>query len=274
MPLIPAPDSPPLTAAETHAGESGKHNEDRFALQHYRTAEGESVTLAVVCDGIGGNRAGEVAAQLAVEAIVATVAETDAGDNVTPDYRAIFTAAVERASAAITEKSNADFNLRGMGTTCAIVVLHGARLYTGYVGDSRIYLLRRGHLWQVSVDHTWLQAALENKIIQPEAAPGHPNAHVLLRYLNDRVKAKPDFRLRLPDDASPEESEANQGLRLEPGEAVLLCSDGLSDVVAREVIEAQLRAGPPQRAVAELITLARGAGGPDNITAIVLQVPE
>jgi protein phosphatase len=268
MPLIAATGSPLLTGAGTHAGETGKHNEDRFAVRFFRTLEGGPVTLAVVCDGIGGNRAGEVAAELAVEAIVTTVAEAD-----DVNYRPVLTAAVARATAAITERSNTSLEFRGMGTTCAIALMIGQRLYLGYVGDSRLYVLRRGRLRQVSVDHTWLQAALDNKIIAPEEARGHPNAHVLLQYINDRVKAKPDFRLRLPDDVSTEESESNQGLRLEPGEAVLVCSDGLSEVVPHDEIEAQLLALSPQRAVDELIAQARNAGGPDNITAIVLRVP-
>ncbi|MGQ0603764.1 MAG: PP2C family protein-serine/threonine phosphatase [Anaerolineales bacterium] len=269
MPLTPTSDSPLLVGFGTHAGESGKHNEDRCAVKFFRAPDGEAVTLAVVCDGIGGNRAGEVAAELAVTAIASAVAESEAGD-----YRAIFTTAIDRATASITEQAQKNLDYRGMGTTCAIAVMHGWRLYTGYVGDSRLYVLRRNHLQQISVDHTWLQAALEHKIITPGEAANHPNAHVLLQYINDRVKAKPDLRLRLPDDASSEESESNQGLRLEPGEAVLLCSDGLSDVVSADDIEGCLKTLPPQRAVDGLIELARKAGGPDNITAIVLRVPE
>jgi protein phosphatase len=257
-----------LVGSGTHAGESGKHNEDRFTVRFFRDEADEPVTLAVVCDGIGGNRAGEVAADLAVQSIVATVSQWNGHD-----LRAIFTAAVNRASAEIAALSKTKLDYHGMSTTCAIALLRGSRLHTAYVGDSRLYLLRRDRLIQISIDHTWVQAALEHKLLTPTEAAQHPNRHVLLRYIGEKVKAKPDFRLRLPDDVSPEESENNQGLRLEPGEAVLVCSDGVSDVVNPRDIERCLATLLPQGAVDELIVLARRAGGPDNITAIVLRAP-
>jgi serine/threonine protein phosphatase PrpC len=94
-----------------------------------------------------------------------------------------------------------------------------------------------------------------------------------LRHLGGDPDEKPDFRLCLSDDEMPEQSERNQGLKLAPGDTVLLCSDGLTDVVEDADIERVVNERDPQAAVDELIQLARRNGGPDNITVIVMRVP-
>jgi protein phosphatase len=270
MPLKPVKKSDLIVAAGSHPGETGKNNEDRYALHTYQTPRGEPVTLAVVCDGVGGHRAGEVASDLAVQTIVEHVARGDGGD-----YQSIFTEAVTRASDLIAERAESNLELKGMATTCAIALVQAQRLYTAYVGDSRVYLYRRARdeIRQTSVDHTWLQAAVEHGLIKPEDAPSHPNQHVLLRHLGGKDDAQPDFRLKLADDEPVEQSEANQGLRLEPGDTVLVCSDGLSDLVKGDEIVAVLRKQKPEPAVDELIRLARQRGGHDNITLVVLSLP-
>lgn len=260
-----------VVAADTHPGETGKNNEDHYAVRTFTAPDAQPVTLAIVCDGVGGNRAGEVASALAVDVISHRVAESD-GD----DYRAIFTEAVAQASREIANLADTNLEYKGMATTCAIAVVHGRQLFTAYVGDSRLYLYRRGpdRIRQISVDHTWLQAAVEHGLIKPEDAPAHPNQHVLLRHLGSKSDAKPDFRLKLADYESPEDAETNQGMAIDPGDTVLLCSDGLSDLVKSDEIGVALRVYAPAKAVDELITLARQRGGHDNITVIVLRLPD
>ncbi len=268
MPLIPVSESELLTAAGTHPGESGKNNEDNYALAFFRAPDGDPVTLAVVADGVGGNRAGEIASSLTVRAITEEVAQSEG-----TEYVPILTQAIQQATAVLVEHSKIFFEYVGMGTTCAVALVRARRLYTAYVGDSRLYLLRRGQIRQISLDHTWLQAAVDYKLISAEEAATHPNQHVLLRYIGGRVNAKPDFRLILDSAETPEQSEANQGLCLEPGDGVLVCSDGLSDLVSNEEIGEVMKAHEPQAAVEKLIALARQRGGHDNITVIVLRVP-
>ncbi|MBP7693365.1 MAG: serine/threonine-protein phosphatase [Anaerolineales bacterium] len=269
MSLTSAPDSNLITAAGTHPGETGKNNEDRFAVLFFRAPGGEPVTVGLVCDGVGGHSAGEVASDMAVRLISEQIAR-GAGD-----YPAVFTQAVAAASAQIAELAEANLQQRGMATTCAIALVHGRRLYTAYVGDSRLYLYRRasGRLRQISVDHTWLQAAVEHGLIRPEEMASHPNQHVLLRHLGGKTDAQADLRIKLTETETPAESEANQGLRLEAGDTVLLCSDGLSDLVRADEIEQALAGALLQPAVDGLIDLARQRGGFDNITIVVMRVP-
>jgi protein phosphatase len=146
------------------------------------------------------------------------------------------------------------------------------RLYTAYIGDSRSYLVRRGSIVQTSVDHTFVQEAIEGGLLTPAEAKNHPHRHVVRRHMGGDPNVRADFRLRLSDDELPEQSMRNQGVLLDPGSQLVLCSDGLSDLVEAGEILQVLSAFPPSKAVDELIILARRRGGHDNITAIVMQV--
>ncbi len=265
--MTPASTSHLNLGSGTHPGETGKNNEDSFAVQFFRAANGEPATLAVVCDGVGGYRAGEVASALAVKAIVESVAACQ-----DDQYLAAFTNGVNSATQQLTKESEVNDDLKGMGTTCAIALIVGRRLYTGYVGDSRLFLLRPSGLRQISVDHTWLQAAIEYGLLTPEEALTHPNQHVLLRHLGTRGESKADIRLKLADDETPDQSEQNQGLTLDVGDTVLVCSDGLSDLVKAPDLEQVLTAAEPPAAVDRLILMARQRGGHDNITVVVMRV--
>ncbi len=258
-------------AAGSHPGMSGKNNEDRYAVSaHFLDPERtRPAVLAVVADGIGGHRAGEVAAELAVNTISQAVAESDGRDPAQTLQQAIIS-----ASQAVLEMSESDPALRGMGTTCACAWVIEDRLYTASVGDSRIYLMRDGGIRQLTRDHTWVQEAIENGLISPEQARAHPNAHVIRRYLGSRQQVVPDLRLHLRPAESDAHAEANQGMRLKPGDVLLLCSDGLTDLVEAEEILELVRARGPENSLDELIDLANRRGGHDNITLITLRYPE
>ncbi len=265
--MIPTPHSELTVAHGTHPGETGKNNEDRYAVQHYYGPGGELVTLAVIADGIGGNRAGEVAAELAVNTVTAAV-----GASANPDYALVLDEAMRAAARAIHEAGESRGSYRGMGTTCSAVLVAGRRLYTAYIGDSRIYLVRRGYIVQTSVDHTFVQEALELGLLTPEDARNHPHRHVVRRHLGQDPNVKADFRLRLAEDEAPEHSMRNQGVLLDPGSQLLLCSDGLSDLVEQPEVHQALASNEPAGAVNALIELARQRGGHDNITVIILRV--
>jgi len=252
----------------THPGETGKNNEDNYTTAAFQNAAGETVTLLMVADGIGGHRAGEVASALAVENVVAQLKQSEG-----TDFRQLIEQAIQRAAQAVSARSQTKRELTGMGTTCVVALIAGRRLYAGYIGDSRLYLLQGGTLRQVSVDHTWIQQALEHGLLTPAEAKLSFQRHVVLKHIGKDPQVEPDFRLRLAPGETAEQSEAHQGLQLEAGEGVVLCSDGLSDLVEAEEILALLTSQTPQAAVDALITLARQRGGHDNITVIAGIVP-
>jgi len=252
----------------THPGETGKNNEDCYAVKTFHPAGGESLTLGLVADGIGGHRAGEVASELAVRVITEVV-----GQSAGQDYHAILAEAFVQAARRVAEHALSKPEYQGMGTTCVAALIAGQRLYTAYVGDSRLYLIQHQTIRQISIDHTWVQEAMEHGLLTREEARQSPQRHVVRRHLGNNPDVQPDFRLRLAAAETPEQSERNQGLRLEPGDSVLLCSDGLGDLAEEAEILNALTASEPQAAVEALIALARQRGGPDNITVVVMQVP-
>jgi protein phosphatase len=265
--MIPTPHSEHDVQHGTHPGETGKNNEDRYAVANFYGEGGEAVTLALVCDGIGGNRAGEVASELAVNTIREAVARSSGAD-----YPGILDQAISLAARAVYESAHGRSEYKGMGTTCAAALLVGRRLYTAYAGDSRIYLARRGGILQTTVDHTFVQEAIEMRLLSPEEAKNHPHRHVVRRHLGGDPNVKADFRLRLSEAEAPEQSMRNQGVLLDPGSKLLLCSDGLSDLVEAPEILQVLDAHKPRGAVETLIKMARQRGGHDNITVIAIYV--
>ncbi len=264
-------ETPHLTyAALSHPGEAREINEDRYSVTSY---EGEvdrlPALLALVADGIGGHQAGEVAAQIAIEEIVRVMAASENDDPI-----ASLRQAVVSAGRAISRTSAQDEALQGMGSTIAAAWIVGRRLFTCSVGDSRIYLLRDKELRQISIDHTWVQEAINHGIIKPEEARNHPNAHVLHRHLGGEKDPEPDFRLKLSPSESEEQSLANQGMDLQTGDQLLLCSDGLTDLVEDRELKGALANNPAKSAISQLIELARARGGHDNITAVTVVVPD
>jgi len=258
--------------AHTHPGMTGKNNEDRYAVASFttNTQDKTPILFAVLADGIGGHRGGEVAAELAVNHIMQSLAKSDGKYS-----RHIIEQAVNEASDAIAAHSATNEDLKGMGSTCAIAWIIGDKLYTGYVGDSRMYLMRGARIQQLTVDHTWVQEAIEKGILTPEQAREHPNVHVIRRYLGSPVPPDPDFRLILFDGEGAHHPENNQGVKLQPNDTILLCSDGLTDLVWNdEILENVRRLRPNLREAARtLVDLANSRGGHDNITVVLIAVP-
>jgi protein phosphatase len=256
--------------ALTHPGMKGKNNEDSFGVSAFSGGiwGARPILLAVLSDGIGGHRAGEVASAIAVEQISRIVQDSD-GRNPPETLRK----AIHAASVAIRNQAVSNPEQAGMGATCACVWVHGSRLYTASIGDSRLYLLRAGRLRRISTDHTWVQEALERGLIQRDQINGHPNQHVIRRYLGSPALPEVDLRLRLADGESDTAALANQGTRVLPGDLLLLTSDGLTDLVTDEEICAHFLGAPTEQAGRQLIDLANQRGGHDNITIVALQLP-
>jgi protein phosphatase len=257
--------------ASTHPGMSGKNNEDRYAVASFVLDDKNRVPVlfAVLADGIGGHRGGEVAAELTVNHIMQVVAKSD-GRHI----RQTIESAVYEASEAIAAHAVSNEQLKGMGSTCAAAWVVGDKLHTAYVGDSRIYLMRGGQIQQLTTDHTWVQEAMEKGLLTPERAREHPNVHVIRRYLGSPEPPEPDFRLKWFEREGSQPADTNQGVRLLPNDILLLCSDGLTDLVWNDEILEVVRSRPNLKEAARgLIELANSRGGHDNITVVLISVP-
>lgn len=259
-------------AGLSHAGMSGKNNEDRYEISSFQISEADlrPSLLAIVADGIGGHKAGEIAAEMTLSYISKRVA-----DSAAKKPTKILEQAIQEASQAITQRAAENEEQKGMGSTCACVWVIENRLYTAYVGDSRIYLLREEQIQRLTIDHSWVQEAFEKGFITQEQMYDHPNQHVIRRHLGGAKIPVVDFRLRVDDAESREESERNQGFVLEVGDIILLCSDGLTDLVWDDEIRDTIRANPDLTAATEaLVALANERGGHDNITVVLLAVTQ
>jgi serine/threonine protein phosphatase PrpC len=267
--MIPVEQAHLKIAADTHTGVKGKNNEDRFSVSAYQLSvlDHTPSVFAIIADGIGGHRAGEVASEIAVEMISQSVAESDASQPV-----AIMQAAMIQASKTIHTQASNDEEKNGMGTTCVTAWLIGNRLYSAFVGNSRLYLLRSGKLIHLTVDHTWVQEAVDAGALTKEQARVHPNANVIRRYLGSPQEVEVDTRLR--SERSGRYTAENQGQDIRPGDRLLLCSDGLNDMIPDEVIHELVSLDDLDEAVAALIEAANEAGGKDNITVILLEYPK
>jgi serine/threonine protein phosphatase PrpC len=230
-------------SAATHVGRArrNKRNQDSgFASQH----------LLVVADGMGGGPAGDLASSVTVQALRRL-------DGPPPsDLLQALAGAVHRANDRLAELIEDDPSLDGMGSTATAALFDGERIGLAHIGDSRGYLLRAGELERLTCDHTFVQALIDEGRLSEEDARHHPHRSLILRVLDGRQANDPDLALH----------------DLQPGDRLLLCSDGLAGVVSDEAIAEALAAGSPDSAAEALIELALRAGGPDNITCIVADV--
>jgi serine/threonine protein phosphatase PrpC len=231
--------------ARSDVGKTRDHNEDNFGI-----GEGEPVEqmgeLLVLCDGMGGHAAGEVASQIGVETILA-VYYGEAGEN-RPQ-------ALEQAF----EQANAQIYARGqgsMGTTGVAALLHHDALHIANVGDSRAYLIRDGEIRQISRDHSFVSDQVAAGLITPDQARLSPHRNVITRALGYQPEVSVDL-FRLP---------------LQIGDIVVLSSDGMHGLVLDQEILETVTTLPPDQAVDRLIDLANSRGGTDNITVVMAQV--
>jgi len=234
-------------AVATDVGQRRDANEDSVYT---------SSRLLAVADGMGGHVAGEVASS----GVIAAITELDQRleDGSAPEDRAeALGEAVADAVRRLTELAEEDPALQGMGTTLTALLWEGDRFTAAHVGDSRGYRLRDGELAQITRDHTVVQELVEQGRITPEVAMTHPSRSVLTRALQAGGAVDPDLF----------------AVEVRAGDRYLLCSDGLSDVVAFDTIRETLAAVTDLDAVVrKLVELANEAGGPDNITCVVADV--
>ncbi|WP_157987512.1 Stp1/IreP family PP2C-type Ser/Thr phosphatase [Jiangella endophytica] len=237
----------PLTlryAARSDVGLVREGNEDSGYAGPY---------LLAVADGMGGHAAGEVASRAAIDELVNADQLPD-GDPID-----VLSAAVSAANGRIDDMARADPSRAGMGTTSTALLWNGAQLALGHIGDSRAYLLRNGSLTQITRDHTFVQSLVDDGRITPEDAREHPARSVVTKVLQGQSPIRPDYSI----------------IDVQAGDRLLICSDGLSDVVTDQEIETTLgRAHTIDDAADQLIAMALDSGAPDNITVVIGELVE
>ena len=228
--------------ARTDVGRVRTGNEDSYFVD---------APLFVIADGMGGHAAGDVASATAVKVIQDKRQEIATTDPET------LTTAIREANRAIWSKATEDTNLRGMGTTCTLILVDGSTAQVAHVGDSRAYLFHDGKLRQITDDHTLVGRLVREGKLKPEEAARHPQRSMVTRALG-----------------VDEDVEVDQfSLSLAEGDRLMICSDGLSGMISDDEIADVLgEVTDPQAAADRLVDLANEAGGEDNITVIVVDV--
>jgi protein phosphatase len=250
---VSLPGLPPLDVGmHTDPGRDPNKQVNEDAMMARETPHGH---LAVVCDGMGGHVGGREASHTAIDMIFRTVDATPPG---TPPQQ-ILRDALFQANAAIFARGQQSPELKGMGSTCVAVLTHAGGSDVAHVGDSRVYLLTQGQVYQVTKDHSLVQRLVDANMLTPEQAANHPNANQITNAFGQR----PDVEVEVRPQAFPHV----------PGDAFVLCSDGLSDEVGPQDILGILAPHPPvDHAARQLVDLANARGGHDNITVIIVRL--
>lgn len=246
-------------AGETNVGLKREHNEDSFYLPR-------SERLCIVADGMGGHASGEIASRLAVDTISTYFRETEIEQDLTWPYKVDrgnrnsvnrMTTAIKLANLKIHEESSNNPKCRGMGTTVVSCCFVDDALVIGHVGDSRVYRLREGLFDQLTEDHSLLNDYIKMKHLTAEEIAAFPHKNVIVRALGMKSTVQVDVLVEQP--------------RL--GDVYLLCSDGLSGMVADTDL-AEIVAGQPDldRLCNDLVTAANGNGGLDNTTVVLARI--
>ena len=239
----------------TDIGVVRSDNQDSYAIR----VLSDDLTVAVVCDGMGGAQAGNVASAVAVEAFCAAV-ENACKDGVPKDAQSrqeILTEACRKANSRVFELSLSAIEYQGMGTTLVAAMILGDEIHVVNVGDSRCYLANQDSISQITLDHSLVQVLVERGEITPEEARIHPKKNLITRALgvDDHVMSD---RYRVP-------REENSWL--------LLCSDGLSNVISDEELQVEMaRAQTPEECARRLLSSTLEQGAPDNVTIVLAQM--
>lgn len=238
---------------KTDLGRIRENNEDKF---EYFLPE-DVGTLAsrgqiyLVCDGMGGHAAGQIASELTAKTFIDVYLHHPASE-----ASVAMAAAVAAANRFVCDVGRATPSRRGMGTTLSGLILLQDRAYVVQVGDSRIYRMRQGELLMMTQDHTWVDEQIRAGVLTAEEAEKHPYRHVLTRAIGTEGDVQPDI-------------EAHD---LKPGDLFMLCSDGVINHVADERIGELMSEGAPSEMAWRLVGEALTGGGSDNTTVLIVRV--
>ncbi len=238
-------------AAATDVGLKRRNNEDSHAVL---AGVDQQSYVVILADGMGGHQKGELASSLAVRYVRERLSQEIRPEMDSAQIRRILESVVEKANVKVYLESLADRSRWEMGTTLTTAVIRGSKLIIGHIGDCRCYVLRAGQFLQLTVDHTLVQVLVDRGEMKAEEARRHPRKNEVMRALGSPEFVKADM------------IEA----RLEPGDRLLFCSDGLHDYVEEGAIQQCLaQAETPKAACWNLISLANSTAGQDNVTCVV-----
>lgn len=237
-----------IHGSQTNQGRVRTSNEDSFVAN-------PDAGLFLVADGMGGHAAGEIASQLAASTIEGMLVREASPDANVPE---ILRLAAEEANQRVFEAQRQDRALSGMGSTLTVLFFRGEKYYIAHVGDSRAYRLRNGSLDQLTRDHSLVWHLYENGVLRKTDLSTHPQKNLITRSVGSHPQVEIDL----------EQGEACEG------DIFLLCSDGLTDGVTDDGIRGILNArlSQPQQMADLLVDAANLAGGPDNITVVVVRI--
>lgn len=235
---------------KTDIGQRRETNQDVFCVKQLN----DNACFAIVCDGMGGQSAGHIASDMTCEILTRHLLAHDIASADNEEARRLLIAGVSEANMTVYKASNIEPGYRGMGTTIVAVVLLGTQAHIVHIGDSRVYLLRDGQLHQITRDHSLVQELLEQGKISKEDVNTHPNKNMITRAVGVNLLVDIDYL----------------ELAMQQGNKLLLCSDGLTNMISDHVIEKTLIKHTPQQACEKLVELANKAGGADNITVAVI----
>ncbi len=211
--------------------------------------------LLVLCDGMGGHAAGDVASSLVVSELVHLDGEADGADDMVDVLKHSILGANDR----LAEVGHESLDASGMGTTCIAMLRSGNKLAVANIGDSRAYLRRGARVTQITKDHSFVQQLLDEGRITKEEAVHHPQRSLVTRVLTGRSDDQPDVSLR----------------ELRAGDRLMLCSDGVTDYVAEDTVSEILRSeGSPGDVANRLIAISLKAATRDNVTVVIADVVE
>lgn len=234
-------------------GKKRNHNEDSCLLSvpDERSASSDRSLLFAVADGMGGVSGGEFASRLALQTL------SDHYYNSEGSIPTRLSEALRQANQRIFEEAEHNPRYHGMGTTVSAVVIQGDCAYVAQVGDSRVYMTRgNGTIWQITDDHSLVAEQVRNGVLSEEEARNHALKNLITRAVGTRDSIDVDLF----------------AVRVQQNDTLLICSDGLSNVVSDEEIAAALKGNSLQGAARVLVGRALEGGGPDNITVVLLRV--
>ncbi|WP_159449048.1 Stp1/IreP family PP2C-type Ser/Thr phosphatase [Provencibacterium massiliense] len=234
----------------THKGTVRAQNQDVFRLK----VLGESLGYAMVCDGMGGEKAGDIASLATIEMIDRYLKKGLTPQLPLNSVRSLIMTAVSAANAVVYEQAQKDERFHGMGTTLVMAIVSGQTLHICHVGDSRIYLVHGGETLQLTKDHSMVQMLVDKGELSQSEADTHPKKHYITRAIGVAPRVEPDY------------AEYPFG----QGQVLLLCSDGLSNYLPQEQVAEEVMKCVRQHSAAPLIDYALAAGGADNVTAVIL----
>lgn len=233
------------TAFHTDKGKIRATNED--AVGYFSLPQGD---LFIVCDGMGGHAAGEIASQMAVESI-----HDFFRHNAQQKSEKLLREAIIFANNKIWQSAQSVKEHKGMGTTCVVAFLQNNTLQIGHVGDSRAYLFSENRLISLTKDHSYVQRLLDMHIIEAQEIPTHPHRGVITRSLGYEPHIQP---------------EISKAITVKSGDVLLLCTDGITAELNDEQIQGIMQnAATIEEKAKQLVETANAVKGSDNITAFV-----